>query len=372
MKTKHIVATVTNDLLYDQRMQRIASALSEEYRVTLVGRSKPGNRKLSPLSSVYQCVWLPCIFSSGKLFYLEYQIRLFFYLLFLEFDAIYAVDHDTLWGGFSLGWLRRKVRIYDAHEYFEELPELMGRPLSKKLWALTGRTWVPTAHLCITVNQALAERLGKRYNTEFVSICNMPLRNKDAIAQKTLPSSPIILYQGVLNIGRGLPEMISAMDSLPHCQLWLAGEGDLSDVLRDQATRSTAFNRIKFLGYIKPDDLIEVTSQATVGINLLENKSLNYFYSLANKFFDYIQAGKPQLTMGFPVYKSFMNEFEVGLLINELRPEAIAEAIKVLTDESAYTTYVNNCLKAGQVWHWESQVPLLLDAIGLAIDQRNT
>lgn len=371
MKKKHLVIAVTNNLLYDQRVQRISSALSEEYKVTLVGRSKSGNRGLEAGNIGVDCVWLPCIFSSGKLFYFEYQIRLFFFLLFLEFDVIYAVDHDTLWGGFGLGWLRRKARIYDAHEYFEEVPELAGRSFSKKLWSLTGKIWVPTAHLCITVNDALADILSQRYKMDFIAICNMPVRRERSTHSVSPPSSPIVLYQGVLNVGRGLPEMIKALEYLPDTILWLAGEGDLSEELRQQAKASPVADRIVFHGFVLPDQLHHLTVKASVGINLLEGDSLNYVYSLANKFFDYVHAGIPQISMNYPVYQSFVDKFNVGILIDNIEPENIANAISHILHPDQYKCYVDACQKASEIWHWESQVPILLDAVGLAIENRN-
>ena len=45
---------------------------------------------------------------------------------------------------------------------------------------------------------------------------------------------PIILYQGALNVGRGLGEVLEAMAEIQEAELWLAGEGDLSDFLREK------------------------------------------------------------------------------------------------------------------------------------------
>ena len=76
-------------------------------------------------------------------------------------------------------------------------------------------------------------------------------------------------------------------------QLWLVGEGDLSVKLRELVKSYKLDQKVKFKGYLKPTELPEITAKATIGLNLLENTSLNYYYSLANKAFDYIQAEIP-------------------------------------------------------------------------------
>ncbi|RYZ21730.1 MAG: glycosyltransferase, partial [Chitinophagaceae bacterium] len=86
-----IVLTVTNDLTYDQRMQRICGTLAEAgYNVTLVGRRRRGSLPLRERN--YAQKRLPCFFERGPLFYAFYNLRLFLYLLFLKTDGICAID----------------------------------------------------------------------------------------------------------------------------------------------------------------------------------------------------------------------------------------------------------------------------------------
>ena len=46
---------------------------------------------------------------------------------------------------------------------------------------------------------------------------------------------------------------------------------------------------------LQPEELRLITAEAYIGINLVENNGLSNYLSLANKFFDYIHAGIPQL-----------------------------------------------------------------------------
>ena len=129
--TKTILFTVTNDLTYDQRMIRICSTLANHgYKVKLIGRKLPKSKPLA--QQPFQQQRLFCFFKRGKIFYLEYNIRIFCLLLFSKFDAICGIDLDTLGSCYLVAILRRKKLVYDAHEYFTEVPEVVNRPLVKK------------------------------------------------------------------------------------------------------------------------------------------------------------------------------------------------------------------------------------------------
>lgn len=90
-KSPKIIFTVTNDLVHDQRMIRICSTMTElGYEVQLIGRKQ---KKSTPISSQpYEQTRFRLFFESGKLFYVEYNLRLLIFLLFRKFDAICSID----------------------------------------------------------------------------------------------------------------------------------------------------------------------------------------------------------------------------------------------------------------------------------------
>ena len=84
-----IALTVTNDLSYDQRMQRICTSLVRAgYEVMLIGRLLKKSIPLQMQPFVQKRLY--CFFNKGFLFYIEYNIRLFIFLLFVKYDAFYA------------------------------------------------------------------------------------------------------------------------------------------------------------------------------------------------------------------------------------------------------------------------------------------
>lgn len=350
---KSIYLTVTNDLSYDQRMIRICTSLADAgYQVTLVGRLRPQSKPLRSLP--FQQKRLRCIFAKGKLFYLEYNLRLFLFLLTRKYDLLCAIDLDTMLPAFFCSRLKRVPLIYDAHEYFTELPEVIDRPLVKKVWAAVADFTIPRVKYAYTVCESLAEIFEQQYGTPFSVIRNVPFAQQ-AIARPT-DQPKILLYQGALNEGRGLEQLIEAMQQIDHAELWLAGEGDLSAELRERTQQLGLEDKVRFWGYLQPDELKEVTLQAHIGLNLLKNKGLNYYYSLANKAFDYLQAGIPSIHMNFPEYQKINQKDEVFLLIDNLEIDTIARAIKeLIADQVLYNQLRKNCLKVRDDYTWEAE-----------------
>lgn len=367
---KSIFLTVTNDLSYDQRMIRISTSLSKAgYLVTLVGRRRPKSSALEDYP--FHQKRLHCWFDKGKLFYLEYNLRLFFFLLAQKYDLLCAIDLDTILPVYICSRLKGVPCIYDAHEFFTELPEVVDRPLVKLIWEKIANTIIPRIKYAYTVGESLSTIFEQKYGTTFAVIRNLPFSQK-AVAQPLQPPK-ILLYQGALNQGRGLEELIESMLQIEGAQLWLAGEGDLSESLRAQTKALQLENKVHFLGYLQPEALKKVTLQAYLGLNLLKNKGLNYYYSLANKAFDYIQAGIPSIHMNFPEYQKINAQNQVFLLINDLEISSIVMAIqKLIKDQELYSRLHQNCLKIRTTYTWEEEEKKLIrfyEGVSVGVDQ---
>ncbi len=108
-----------------------------------------------------------------------------------------------------------------------------------------------------------------------------------------------------------------------------------------------------------PEALRALTAQATVGIMLLENIGLSYYYSLANKFFDYVQAGIPQLCIDFPEYRALNAQYEVAVLVPDLAPATLAAGLALLLPGGQpgayYEQLAANCRLARAEWSWQQE-----------------
>lgn len=370
--TPRIILTVTTDLTYDQRMQRIAQALTEAgYRVILVGRERSNSLPLE--AQDYRQYRLPCYFQKGKLFYLEYNWKLYRYLLSQRADGICAVDLDTIVPVYAASQRKGIPRFFDAHEYFEEVPEVINRPAVKTFWKKIAQWLIPRFDRAYTVCHSLADIFQEHYQLPFTVIRNLPTTTDSTTSadtdhplikriQELAVHKKIILYQGALNAGRGLVPMLDAMRHINGAVLVLAGDGDLSTELRAKAARDFLHKKVIFLGNVKPNTLSAVTACATLGLNLLENQGLSYYYSLANKAFDYIRAGVPALHPDFPEYQRLMKRHQTGVLVERLDPFYLAELINdLLTNKPRYAVLRANCHLSKDILIWEREVPKLLD-----------
>ncbi|MFZ4635214.1 MAG: glycosyltransferase family 4 protein [Saprospiraceae bacterium] len=354
-----ILLTVTNDLTYDQRMQRIATTLSQAgYDVALVGRERPQSAPLEDrLFGQYR---LHCLFNTGFAFYAEYNLRLLAHLMRTPFDAVGVVDLDTLPAGTLASLWRRKVRVFDAHEYFTEVPEVVHRPVVKAFWELVAKSFLPFFKHAYTVGTSLAELFTQQYGIPFAVVRNVP--EAKPLPEKPLKADPpVLLYQGALNEGRGIEVLLQAMTMLEGFELWLVGEGDLSDALRRMANELGVGDRVRFLGWVKPSELSALTETAWLGLNLLENRGLSYYYSLANKYFDCVQACVPVLTMDFPEYRALQQQHPVAVLLSDLHADAVVQAVLHLKENpEAYNALVAAAQNARLEWIWEKEEAVLL------------
>jgi len=355
-----IIFTVVNDLTYDQRMRRISRSLADAgYDVLLVGRKLKTSIPLS--KEIFRQQRLSLFFTRGKLFYLGYNIRLFFFLLFTKFDVVCGIDLDTILPCYFISRLKKKLCVYDAHEIFSEVPEVIDRPITKKIWSLTERFSVKNIEHCYTVSDGLSEYFEHRYQRKFAVIRNVPvLEEADSSMRDGYQNDPFILYQGALNAGRGLEHLIEAMIRIP-LKLKLVGEGDLSQELRRLSKTKNLENKVEFMGRKKPDELKALTRESFISVNLLENRGLSYYYSLANKFFDAVHGCVPQITMNFPEYQKMNSQYEVALLIDDVKTQTLVTAVlKLLHDKDYYFRLHENCVKARLEWNWQKEEQKLL------------
>ena len=352
---KKILFAVTTDLNYDQRMQRICTSLAlNGYQVLLVGRQWAISKPLLP--QPYQQHRLKCLFQKGKIFYLEYNLRLFFYLLFKSADAFGAADLDAAVPVCLKAKLAGKPFIFDAHEYFPEVPEVVIRPRIRKFWLAVEKFIVPKSDLQYTVTDSLAKIFTQHYSLPFGVIRNISVLKPYVPVTKP---NRYLLYQGAVNAGRGLEMLVEIMPEI-NTELWICGQGEVLPALKAKVAELQLENKVKFLGYVLPADLVKITREAYLGINLLENLGLIYYYSLSNKFFDYLHAGIPQVVIDFPEYEMLNREHEVGITI-PLEKMALIQAVSgLLTDEKRYAELVKNCLVAREEWNWQNEEKKLL------------
>lgn len=341
-----VIVVSTSFQEYDRRVQRIIEAIqSFGYTTKWFARTinGPGEDAIATT------------FKSGVAFYVEYNLRLLMRLLKSDADILYAVDFDTLLASRVAAKLKGCELVFDAHEYFTEVPELEGKPIKKWIWNRVGKSCLNATTHAITVNHSLAQILKGKYGCDFEVIRNVPHQLESRSSDQNNDEERILLYQGAINIGRGIEIACQAIDQLPdRYELWIIGDGDILEELR---AKYQVNPRITFIGWVAPEDLPGYTQEAWLGLNMLESKSMNYYYSLTNKYFDYIHSDLPAIHMAFPEYTLLQEKYPVAYLAKEYSIAEIVKGIQHFELEANYRRSAEACkaAKASLNWNQEKQ-----------------
>jgi len=356
---------VTNDLITDNRVHKMAVTLHElGYSITLIGRVKPESAKVT--GRVYQTHRFKLPFLKGPLFYASYNLTLCFYLLSRSFSVIWSNDLDTLPACFLVSKIKRSILVYDSHELYTEVPELVNRPGIRKIWEKIEGLLVPRLKYCITVCQSIASYYLDKYGTTFMVVRNVPvlgdLKTQTKEALSTTNGKPVILYQGSVNLGRGVEEAISAMHFIDEAELWIVGDGDHYRSCIERVHIEGLSHKVHFTGRIPLEDLSQYTKRANIGLSLEKDLGLNYRYALPNKLFDYIRAGVPVLASALPEIKKIIDNYQIGNTIEEISPRSISSAIlSMLNDKEKMEDWSSNCLKAAPLLCWEKEQEIVIE-----------
>ncbi len=367
---KRAVLTITNDITTDQRVNKAARTLkSMGFEVLIVGVRRKDSRPFNPSYASIKRISL--LFHKKFPFYAEYNLKLFFFLLFSRFNLIISNDLDTLLAGHFAAFLKRKPLVYDSHEYFCSAPEIANRPFVFRFWKSLERFLFRRQKNIITVNQSIASLYESEYKKKVHVIRNLPPYRKTGAClpadELSLPSDKmIVLLQGSwINVDRGAEELLQAMHpqyGLEQVLLVIIGSGDVMPKLKMMAVDEPLASRVQFFDKMEYSLLYEYTRYATIGVSLDKDTNLNYRYSLPNKLFDYIMAGTPQLVSDLPEVARVVREYNTGLVLKNHDPAHIAECLAdMLKNTDRLNNWELNCLEAAKNLCWENEEQKLVD-----------
>jgi glycosyltransferase involved in cell wall biosynthesis len=238
------------------------------------------------------------------------------------------------------------------------MKEIITRPRIYRAWKCIEKFAVPRFRYGYTVNQPIAGEFKRMYNVDYAVILSVPVLKLLSIPEK---KEKYILYQGAVNEGRSFETLIPAMKKV-NARLVIAGEGNFMGQAKELVKKNVLEDKITFTGNLLPHELYNYTVNAWIGVTLFENKGLSNYFSLANRFFDYINAGIPQLCVDYPAYKEINNIYSTAVLISDLSSENIAGNLnRLMEDEGLYFELQQNCLKACKDLNWQNEEKKLIN-----------
>lgn len=370
MKKPKAIVSVINDLVTDQRVDRNCRALIKcGYEVVLVGRVLENSLPLP--ERPYQMHRMQLAFNKGPLFYLEYQIRLLLFLLTHKAQLLFANDLDTLLPNYLISSIKKTKIVYDTHELFCEVPELLESPNKRKIWKSIEKWVFPKLKKVLTVNQSIADIYTKEYGLDVKFVRNIPLQRKQTKLKTReelgLPKNQnIIILQGAgINIQRGTEEALEAMQWVENSILLIVGSGDVIDQLKEMRIKLKLQDKVIITGKVPYELLAQYTQVADLGLSLDKDTNLNYRYSLPNKLFDYIHSGVPVFVSNLVEIARIIKQYQIGFIAENHQPKYLAEQINAIFKHPEQMTIWKNNLKQAQIeLNWEKEEEKLIALIG--------
>ncbi|MDQ1098168.1 MULTISPECIES: glycosyltransferase [Chryseobacterium] len=356
MRKKLIISAFSN-LYTDQRIEKVCRTLHENgYDIELIGNTWNG---AEDMSRPYPFSRIELASKSLKTAYFEFNWKLYRILKKKASPNVilYANDLDVLVPNYILAGKLNIPLVFDSHEIFSEMPAIQGK-MSQKLWRFTEKAILPKLKLMLTASGSYAQWFQKKYGVNSIVIQNAP-RRIDFNSEIPENNPKILLYQGAINPFRGIDKAILAMHHLDGVIFKIAGDGPRKHEYEQLVIKEGLQHKVQFLGKLKPEDLRLITLTADCGMSIEENGGESYFYSLPNKVLDCIQARVPLIMSRMPEMEKIKNQFDVGEIIEDHRPENIAKAVrKILT--KGRKSFQNELEKAAGVLCWENEEAKLL------------
>jgi glycosyltransferase involved in cell wall biosynthesis len=281
-------------------------------------------------------------------------------------DVFHLHDPELVWAIPILRAMGKTV-IYDAHE---DLPHEMAdkhyiRPSLQPAFVALAHIILGFTRLSTHIVTA-TEKIAERYRPARVSVIhNYPrLREEDASVPPPSSRPKRIVYVGGLERVRGADPMVRALSQAGFPSDWtldFAGEITPESLLGDlQSTPGWA--RVRNHGVLSPKEARDLIAQARVGLVLFQ-KSRAHVDALPTKMFEYMAAGVPVIASDFPLWRSIIESYDCGILVDETSPSQIAAAIAAYDNDSEMLDRHGRNARAAAVAHlnWRHEGEALVD-----------
>jgi glycosyltransferase involved in cell wall biosynthesis len=276
-----------------------------------------------------------------------------------------VVHCHSLWDlpiGVFMKLTRRNVKlVYDAHELETERNGLAG--LKKRLAKVRERALIRFVDQVLVVSESIAEWYRQRYKNVSVTVVkNIPYNNQPSACldrrsvfrdKFDIKDGIIFLYQGALMKGRGIDLLLSAFSKAGGGKhIVFMGYGSYEQKIKEFAA---LHKNIHFHEAVSPDEVLAHTAGADVGVCLIENVCLSYYYCLPNKLYEYMLSGMPVIVSGFPEMTRLVEELGNGWQtpLEEDRLVALIEQIDKRAIEAKRLNSIKARAKIG--WHLEEK-----------------
>lgn len=260
----------------------------------------------------------------------------------------------------ALAGLWDQTFIYDAHELYFERSVKGGRTPTRFMLSLLRplEGWMARrAAGTITVGDQLADWLAEHLRIKRPVVVRNVVdvrRDGQAVPMSRQAGERIIGHSGYITHGRHLPELVEALRNLPeHVSLALVGKGTLWPVLEQQADKLGVGHRLRRVHPVTPETMAPTMAQADAAVVIITSDATSYHFALPNKLFEAIAAGLPLVVTDIPEVAGLVRQYDLGVILSSVEPEALARAIEAVLEPEANARYRANALRAREALTWE-------------------
>ncbi|MBC1565653.1 glycosyltransferase [Listeria booriae] len=283
-----------------------------------------------------------------------------------KYEVYHANDLNTLLQAVICAkWFGRSQLVYDSHEV---QTNRMG--YDNRFYGVAEQFLLRFVDVCIHENDTRAAYIEHLYGFYPKVVHNYPVTVKDSpddaidlyAILRIDRTEPILLYQGGIQIGRGLDKLIKAVPNIKKGVIVLIGDGRIKAELEDMVARMELVDRVKFLPKVALAELPMYTKNAYIGFQLLNNSCFNHYSASSNKLFEYMMAGIPVIACDFPEIKRVVEKHQTGIVVDSHSPLAIAAAVnQIVQAPSMRKVLSENCIKARKFFNWEQEQVVFLE-----------
>lgn len=268
--------------------------------------------------------------------------------------------------------LRRAALVYDS----DELNLHRNWPwTSKRWWKLLAPLYegffIRRADAVITSDHGRADILAATYGIERpVVVRNVSERievverDDEWRARMLGPARHLLVYQGILALNRGLPELVEAMRSLTDCALAIIGWGTLAAELRGLVEERGLAERVHLVGVVPYAAMMRYVASADACVIPIVGSCLSYVHAAPNKLFEAMMVGTPVVASDLPEMAAIVRSERIGTLISDpTDPRSIAAAVRELLDGPEPLAEIGARARAAALerYNWELERERLLE-----------
>ncbi len=361
METRVSVHIYPSTFEHESRILRVTGSLCELglfSHVVIVARWRPGlaeHERIDEEREVYRirAVWSDRVGWKKAFSLLHWFISVIWLLRKRRLDCINCHSLTVLPVSVALKVLHRARLVYEPHELETERRGLTG--LTKYLSKLAERTLIGLADAVVVVGEAIAGWYRSTYGLPTVHVIyNLPeVGHKFSKITRKVNSQKKGLtfgYLGVLSEGRGVELMLQVFARQDTHHLRLVGDGPLAETVRGYADKH---DHIEYIGFVFPEKIPHVLRDVDIGVCLIENLCLSYYYSIPNKLFECLGNGIPVVISDFPEMARIIDRYHVGWKVKP-KPEALQSLLAAL-DPADIERKTRAAVSAADMFQWSRE-----------------